>query len=151
MSVPASEYDDLSPKGSVDEGIRDLIGEINQIEGYVTTSSCAGRTSIFVEGKKNTETDISEEAEDEKGEGELETRAGVGGKGGGGKWLYVSHAPLDWRNHERKLAELFGMRRRNADLDRDLHCGDPGWERWVHFKFEPMVSSGQALSSRSMK
>ena len=52
LSVPVSEYDDLSPKGSIDVGIRDLIDEINQIEGCVTTSSCSGRASVFLEGKK---------------------------------------------------------------------------------------------------
>lgn len=45
-------YADLSPKGTVDAGIRELIGEINAREGLVTTSSCAGRVSVFLEGKK---------------------------------------------------------------------------------------------------
>lgn len=55
LSVPDAEYTDLSPKGSVDEGIRDLIRDINALDGLVTTSSCAGRVSIFVEGSKKTE------------------------------------------------------------------------------------------------
>jgi tRNA wybutosine-synthesizing protein 3 len=142
LAVPASEYDDLSPKGSIDEGIRDLIDEINEIEGCVTTSSCAGRTSIFLEGKKHTEEDDDDgdEVEDQKGGREVETRAGVGGKGGGGRWLYVSHSPLDWREHESNLAKFFGMDRRSTELSRAHVCGPPGWQRWIHFKFEPMVS-----------
>lgn len=138
LSVPISEYDDLSPKGSVDEGIRDLIDEINQIEGCVTTSSCAGRTSVFWEGEKNVERQEDEQVQE--GDGQPETRAGVGGKGGGGRWLYVSHSPLDWRKHENQLTKLFGMGRSPSGLERGLVCGDPGWQRWIHFKFEPMVS-----------
>jgi len=52
LAVPAEQYDDLSPKGSIDEKIRDLIDEINALEGCVTTSSCAGRISVFLEGKR---------------------------------------------------------------------------------------------------
>jgi tRNA wybutosine-synthesizing protein 3 len=52
LAVPAAEYDDLSPKGSIDDGIRDLIDEINACEAFVTTSSCAGRVSVFLEGQK---------------------------------------------------------------------------------------------------
>ena len=48
LSVPDAEYSDASPKGSVDDGIRDLIDEINALDGLVTTSSCAGRVSVFV-------------------------------------------------------------------------------------------------------
>lgn len=141
LAVPASEYDDLSPKGSIDEGIRDLIDEINQIDGCVTTSSCAGRISVFVEGKKTREKADDDEVEDDLDDGEVETRAGVGGKGGGGRWLYVSHSPFNWREHENNLAKFFGIHRRSSELQRALVCSDPGWERWVHFKFEPMVGS----------
>src|SRR6059058_3565697 len=52
LAVPEEDYDDLSPKGSIDEGIRNLVDEINGVEGWVTTSSCAGRVSVFVEGEK---------------------------------------------------------------------------------------------------
>jgi len=40
LDTPDAEYHDLSPKGSVDAPIRDLIGEINSLESLVTTSSC---------------------------------------------------------------------------------------------------------------
>jgi tRNA wybutosine-synthesizing protein 3 len=141
LAIPASQYDDLSPKGSIDEGIRDLIDEINATDGCVTTSSCAGRISIFLEGKKRIEEESGENVEGSKDGGEVETRAGVGGKGGGGRWLYVSHGPLEWRKHENKLAEFFGMDRRATKLSRVLVSAPPAWQRWVHFKFEPMVSS----------
>src|SRR5689334_16583600 len=38
---------DKSPKGNVDDGVWELINEINAVEGLVTTSSCAGRVSCF--------------------------------------------------------------------------------------------------------
>ena len=31
LAVPSESYDDLSPKGSIDVGIRDLIDEINEV------------------------------------------------------------------------------------------------------------------------
>ncbi len=40
---------DLSRKGCVDEAIVPLVGHINSREEYFTTSSCAGRISIFSE------------------------------------------------------------------------------------------------------
>lgn len=52
LAVPDDEYTDLSPKGTVDAGIRDLIDEINGLDGLVTTSSCAGRVSVFLEGRR---------------------------------------------------------------------------------------------------
>lgn len=52
LALPEDEYTDLSPKGTVDAGIRDLIDEINAVDGLVTTSSCAGRVSVFLEGRK---------------------------------------------------------------------------------------------------
>jgi tRNA wybutosine-synthesizing protein 3 len=51
LDAPDSEYHDLSPKGSIDAPIRELIGEINGFDGIVTTSSCSGRISIFLEGQ----------------------------------------------------------------------------------------------------
>lgn len=53
--MPDAQYTDLSPKGSIDEGIRELIRDVNALEGLVTTSSCAGRVSVFVEGSKKKE------------------------------------------------------------------------------------------------
>jgi hypothetical protein len=52
LAKPKTEYTDLSPKGSVDKGIQDLIEEINRLDGIVTTSSCAGRISVYLEGRK---------------------------------------------------------------------------------------------------
>jgi len=154
LSVPISEYDDLSPKGSVDVGIRDLIDEINGLEGCVTTSSCAGRVSVFLEGRRRVEKD---ERDAERGAGEREigdeeagaggerTAAGVGGKGGGGRWLFVSHDPVEVEDGscggKRSWVELLGMQRLEEGEEevRRVMEGAVGERRLVHLKFEPMV------------
>jgi tRNA wybutosine-synthesizing protein 3 len=144
LAVPLEQYDDLSPKGSVDEGIRDLIGEINGVEGCVTTSSCAGRVSVFLEGRKNSSEEGDGEVEkNEEGDGEeqdgasaRETKAGVGGKGGGGRWLFVSHDPIDIEKHASDVVGYLGMQRKDGDV---VIEGSAREVRFIHFKFEPMV------------
>lgn len=135
LAIPAAEYDDQSPKGSVDEGIRVLIDEINGIEGCVTTSSCAGRVSVFLEGRRKVGV-----VEDEEGEGEgREKSAGIGGKGGGGRWLYVSHEIIPVRKEEGKSwVEILGMRSGDVQSMGE-GMGDVLERRLIHFKFEPMV------------
>lgn len=102
-------------------GIRALLAALNARDGLVTTSSCAGRVSVYLEGRKKG----SEEEEDG-----VRGTAAVGGKGGG-EWLFVSHDPLGegegWRG-------VFG-------LEGDEGKGEGRGEgRLIHFKFEPMVS-----------
>lgn len=121
LAVPDIEYSDLSPKGSVDVRIRDLIAEINLIEGLVTTSSCAGRVSVYVEGvkkeKEKGKKDSKETSDDAQGApmemtGSIQNEeeqgmsailaaatsstASAGGKGGGGYWAFVSHDPVSF-------------------------------------------------------
>lgn len=144
LAVPDADYTDASPKGSVDAGIRELINEINALDGFVTTSSCAGRVSVFLEGRKAPErvTDAAEAAGEVPGEIEF---AGTGGKGGGGKWLYVSHDPVekDWEARTDIASALLGLQEQssngtadNAAIFAELR---PAESRLVHFKFEPMV------------
>jgi tRNA wybutosine-synthesizing protein 3 len=139
LSIPDSEYDDLSPKGSIDVGIRDLIDEINAIEGCVTTSSCAGRISVFLEGKKTPEINHDGDLEAERG------ASGVGGKGGGGRWLFVSHNPIDIEEIEKQedglttWTEFLGMEVRGDEGASRMIDTSLGESRFVHFKFEPMV------------
>lgn len=126
LSIPDTEYTDLSPKGSVDEGIRDLIRDINELPGLVTTSSCAGRISVFLEGRKKTQL------------GEERQFAQSGGKGAG-RWLYVSHESLREDIHKGDLHALFGMQ-----------TGDGGLQgakapQLVRFSFEPMVGFSVSL------
>ncbi|KAG6071826.1 hypothetical protein E4U33_003473, partial [Claviceps sp. LM78 group G4] len=121
LAVPEAEYTDASPKGTIDTGIRDLINEINAAEGFVTTSSCAGRVSVFLEGRK-VAADVHGDA------GSASQVAGVGGKGAGGTWLFVSHDVVEGENWAEGLAL-----RGNAEEEEE----EEG-RRLIHFKFEPM-------------
>jgi tRNA wybutosine-synthesizing protein 3 len=126
INVSHMEYSDLSPKGSIDEGIREAINLLNSIPGLVTTSSCAGRVSVYVDGlKKNTE------EHRENG-----TTGGSGGKGGG-RWIFVSHDPVNLETNEWSGALLskFEMHPSNG-ADMPIGAG------LVHLKFESMVSIG---------
>lgn len=121
LAVPDEEYTDLSPKGSVDANIVPLIRDINELPGLVTTSSCAGRISVFLEGPQQTPQVAAGAPGDNVGPetgagtdgssspGEVEGEEGIhhgqsererqgqfvptGGKGSG-KWLFVSHDPV---------------------------------------------------------
>lgn len=127
LAAPDDEYHDLSPKGSIDAPIRALIGDINCLEGLVTTSSCSGRISVFLEGRR----------QDANGSPtEDASLAGAGGKGGGGAWLYLSHDPMTEVGEENtNFMALFGLSQ-GEPLQRleKLRC------RYIHLKFEPMVS-----------
>jgi tRNA wybutosine-synthesizing protein 3 len=130
LDAPDGEYHDLSPKGSIDAPIRDLIGEINGLEGLVTTSSCSGRISVFLEGRR-----AGPDGARSLEEGE-ETRAGPGGKGGGGAWLFISHDAVDVpdANSSPSFASKFGLEKAaEGQTTPDVHC------RYIHLKFEPMV------------
>ena len=154
LLVPAETYTDPSPKGSVDDRIVDLIDRINKLEGIVTTSSCAGRISVFLEGVKpdNLKQDVPP-AQSENGEQTMEygeevennrhvKQAAVpGGKGKGGRWLFVSHDPVDvpvqQNPDDTSLSTLFGLSQIKDKQSR------PGADsRFVKFQFEPMVSHG---------
>lgn len=124
LSLPPDEYTDLSPKGTVDEGLLDVIDEVNATEGFVTTSSCAGRASVFLEGSRVRKEGVTEG-----------TVASAGGKGGGGTWLYVSHDPFEGGSVGRDWESVFGVK---VDGAEGLDVNDDE-KRFIHFKFEPMV------------
>lgn len=130
LDTPDVDYHDLSPKGSVDAPIRGLIDEINRLEGLVTTSSCSGRISVFLEGRKADSTAI-----DAAGEGE-DSRAGPGGKGGGGAWLFLSHEPVQNEDAAHDFLSDFGLKRFRAEKETPSVSS-----RYIHLKFEPMVRS----------
>jgi tRNA wybutosine-synthesizing protein 3 len=127
LDAPEDEYHDLSPKGSIDAPIRSLIDDINRIGGLVTTSSCSGRISVFLEGRKTGATN---------NEPEEESLAGPGGKGGGGSWLFISHDPVSnlGKDAASDFSSIFGLQQGDArDSAPDVS------RRYVHLKFEPMV------------
>ena len=102
-SLASPSYTDASPKGSVDTGIKELIDKINRLDGIVTTSSCAGRISVFLEGAEDVPTS--------NGVGGGQGRKVSPGGKGGGQWLFVSHDPLDFRQEEgtQTLTSRFGL------------------------------------------
>lgn len=139
LDTPDEEYHDLSPKGSIDAPIRDLISEINGIDGIVTTSSCSGRISVFLEGRKADSDALKPPEESE------ESRAGPGGKGGGGTWLFISHNPMDVPNaaSSSELLSSFGLEDAAVGLAGEIDTH----RRFIHLKFEPMVSLDTSATS----
>ncbi|KAI9670799.1 MAG: hypothetical protein M1829_004688 [Trizodia sp. TS-e1964] len=155
LALPEDQYTDHSPKGSVDEGIRALLAEINTCPGLVTTSSCAGRISVFLEGQKrcpDTDAEFKYSIDDSgrragAPEGKEEKKlAGLGGKGNGGRWLFVSHTPLALPSTgSNPLTALFGLTPAPPAAASEL-LPPPLNSRYVHFKFEPMILHIQAAS-----
>ena len=159
LAAPSQSYTDLSPKGSVDAGIKDLIDRINTLDGIVTTSSCAGRISVFLEGTKPrvqcddavVSVGVDQGGQEEKGDifDERTVRGPVGGKGRGGRWLFVSHdpieIPLQTEVERQPLSTLFGLTSSSSSSSSSsspaaqpiLH--NPCQSRLVRFQFEPMV------------
>ncbi|KAH6628636.1 methyltransferase TYW3-domain-containing protein [Chaetomium tenue] len=170
LAVPDAEYTDASPKGSVDAGIRHLIDRINNDDahaGLVTTSSCAGRVSVYLEGRK-----AGPSPSPAAGDGGLVNEGtgggeggGVGGRGdgapaaagassaggkGGGEWLFVSHDPVEGGcrdgddgggggGYERLL---LGLGPAAVVTGEETGAGKAeltGSSRLIHFKFEPMI------------
>ena len=137
LSIPDTDYTDLSPKGSVDEGIRDLIHDINALPGLVTTSSCAGRISVFLEGrKKQLQKPPAQQQQQQR------QFAPSGGKGAG-RWLYVSHDPLKENQQNtqdaKPLHEMFGLVPGDGKPPRLQ--GESQAPRLVRFHYDPMVCS----------
>lgn len=133
LARPDSQYSDLSPKGSVDAGIKDLINQINAVDGLVTTSSCAGRISVFLEGSKADTEDASDEIRTGRSQSVV-----PGGKGRGGRWLFVSHDPVitppESTQERYPLAKLFGI----SEPHDPQHLANSKL-RFAKFQFEPLV------------
>ncbi len=109
----------------------------------MTTSSCAGRVSVFLEGRKHRSRKGRRRDGDDVGNEALEgeRRAAVpGGKGMGGRWLLVSHEPLE---------ESGGYPSRDFGLEPikgspwDVEDKEPHQLRFARFQFEPMVRERQ--------
>jgi tRNA wybutosine-synthesizing protein 3 len=122
---------DKSPKGYVDAPILDLMRLINQHSQFYTTSSCSGRVAVYCEGVDEKKRTASESSKSTKG----------------GKWLYVTHDPVeipDIDTKEKKrdwiLKLLFGdeYERLTTKSIEDEHIAIK--RQLVFFKFEPLVS-----------
>ena len=125
---------DLSPKGSIDEPLLDLIRLINTHPDMVTTSSCSGRLSVFLEGSKH-HLGGGAAMSGTGNDGQQQVQK-VGGKGLGGKWLYISHEP-ETINSEAWWQTV----KETNELDEDEEISKEDLEnRYVLYKFEAMVS-----------
>ena len=122
-SLAATDYTDASPKGSIDTGVVDLIHKINALEGLVTTSSCAGRVSVFLEGGS---IDHNQDTR--------EHSVNPGGKGGG-QWLFVSHDPVPLSRESTGIfTSTFGLSQPTTPPTPP----NPN-ARFIRFQYEPLI------------
>lgn len=111
---------DLSPKGDVDVLCYPIMELINSHNDMVTTSSCSGRLSVFIEGTKS--------------HNGLQKS---GGKGEGGRWLYVTHDVNEVRGWLDKInPDSFTF----AQEDFTHLIGDSvSGKRLALYKYEPFI------------
>ena len=138
----ALDQPDSSPKGYVDEEILQLVRLLNEAEGVVTTSSCAGRVAVYLEGRKGETPDsgVENSLSGPLPAKELQSAA-FGGKGLGGQWLFVSHKPLESGTLPLALQSQSGaidpaVIEPKSD---EFKTAVDGETRLLHLKFEPMV------------
>lgn len=107
---------DASPKGTIDDFCIPIIHLINSNKDMVTTSSCSGRVSVFLEGMKNID------------QGEIK----IGAKGNDGRWIFVTHDPKD-------LPDWFSSVGLKYITDRNSYESINVNTRYILFKFEPLI------------
>ena len=128
LTSPNASNANHSSKEGVDVGIRSLVDEINKIDTLATTSSCAGRVVVYLEGSSSSSSPSH-----------LDDGMGISGlaiatEGGSNQSLFVSHDPLPLSG-KRPVAPMLG-------LSDHTNLGVPSsieGVRWVRCKFEPMV------------
>lgn len=102
---------DASPKGTIDEKCFPIMQIINSDKDMVTTSSCSGRVSVFLEGIKDKE------------------QLQIGAKGNEGRWIFVTHDSTDLPNWYQDVSFKYD----DESLATDAHT------RYILFKFEPLI------------
>ncbi|AJP38741.1 AHL_G0019810.mRNA.1.CDS.1 [Saccharomyces cerevisiae] len=121
LSEIDSTQPDLSPKGTIDELCLPIIDLINASANMVTTSSCSGRVSVFLEGTKLYNGEVK-----------------IGGKGQGGKWLYVTHdrgKVIGWLDELRSKSEFaFELSDNKIPVEQVT-----GSTRYILYKYEPFI------------
>ena len=128
---------DRSPKGSLDEPIYDLINHINHSRWYVTTSSCSGRVSLFLEG--NTALHPPGDQDDEHSTSTSTTTTTTTTKTG--KWLLVEHRKVNVR--EVKAAIAAAVETGDGERDEETMEGGTGKrEDRGHNNKKMMLSDG---------
>ncbi|KAL6945459.1 hypothetical protein ACO0QE_002915 [Hanseniaspora vineae] len=144
---------DLSPKGSIDALCIPIIKLINDnSDDMVTTSSCSGRLSVFVEGVKTksqakqyenstpqTATGQSSQAPEEAvTSAMLEYK--LGGKGDGGEWLYITHNVDEVTGWLQKVqTSERAIRFLSQDNKVETENIDMTTKRLILYKFEPLI------------
>lgn len=125
IELNSQDNPDASPKGTIDSLCIPLITLINGHKDMVTTSSCSGRLSVFLEGSKSIK-----ESENSDVSGE---QVKIGAKGDGGHWLFVSHEKDDiknwWLNENMKF-------KYETSINDDKYDSKT---RYVLFKYEPLI------------
>ncbi|CAK9436288.1 uncharacterized protein LODBEIA_P08460 [Lodderomyces beijingensis] len=88
ISANGTDNLDASPKGTIDEHCLPIIHLINSHPDMVTTSSCSGRVSVYLEG----------------------TQDKLVSKGNEGKWIFVTHEPAETRDWYKTVDFEYGSR-----------------------------------------
>lgn len=130
---------DASPKGTIDKICIPLITLINSHKNMVTTSSCSGRLSVFIEGSKELTNEKSALIETEI---KANDNFKIGAKGDGGHWLFVSHEKEDihdWWKHSSELK----INTKFSDDDYSVST------RYILFKYEPLILHVQCRDLKS--
>ncbi|KAK6456564.1 methyltransferase TYW3-domain-containing protein [Scheffersomyces xylosifermentans] len=118
ISSTNSDSPDASPKGTIDELCIPLIELINSNNDMVTTSSCSGRVSVFLEGVKN----VSEN----------DTK--IGAKGNQGRWVFVTHNSNELNEWYSRVRLYFPKKDEEIDTpEKNINT------RYILFKFEPLI------------
>lgn len=108
----SADTPDASPKGSIDELCIPIMNLINAHRDMVTTSSCSGRVSVFLEGIKSDGGDDIQ----------------IGSKGNSGRWLFVTHDSTKlpgWYNDIEFMEEISPQVNNTT--------------RYLLYKFEPLI------------
>ena len=119
---------DKSPKGSLDEPIKELVYLINQNPNYVTLSSCSGRIALFDPCAKigtAVRCDYTSKAALKQSINRKKT-----GKGGG-TWLLSSHAPVRFLD----VAKALYNSEDNSNYEEEVEAT----ETPLIFKHEPFL------------
>lgn len=107
---------DASPKGTIDEFCIPIIHLINSNKNMVTTSSCSGRVSVFLEGIKNIDQDDIK----------------IGAKGNYGRWIFVTHDPKDLPDWSSSVDFKY-ITDGSSYISTDVNT------RYILYKFEPLI------------
>ena len=135
-----SNYIDKSPKGAVDEQIVELIQEINSVDGLVTTSSCSGRISVFLEASERMRQASKIPSTEDAGK-QRDARKEAG------RWLFSSHSPIKTEQESARnenLLSMFCLKSLGRGVQMDhahSECKSTVYCRYIYLKFEPMVGA----------